>query len=258
MAAAVRGLGISAYNVLENWETAYLLARVALSLGRTAGALEGLARDQATAASTYHQSMAHKATGLRRHADAAAHLELGAQYAQDEAERRQRSEIALGASARLRPDAVASAKNRITEALDGQVQAFWQEIERSSHDPATEEPAGAEVVTPSSQPRSRSFSRRGVAIVLGTAVVALIVAGAVYMSSRDHTSGPGTASAPVALTPTSAAEARLRKAGALVNRGFRRQLVTLVSAAEEIDEYTRSSADIRSPNVLHCQGEFCA
>lgn len=165
VAAEVRGLGVRAYNVLEDWETAYLFARVALSLGRTAEALKDLARDQATAAGTYHQNLAHWATARRRRAEAAAHLELAADYAQDDDDRRHLLEIARGASARLRPDAVASAKRTISEALDGQVEALRREIEQASlrvHDQSPpEEPVVGDTVRSSSRRPSSSQSHAG-------------------------------------------------------------------------------------------------
>lgn len=227
VAAEIRGLGVSAYNVLEDWDSAYLLARVALSLGRTSEALTGLARDQATAACTYHQSMAHKATGLRRYAQAAAHLELAADYAQDDDDRRHLSNIARGASARLRSDAVVSAKTSISEALDHQVEAFRNEIEPgsvSTHDGTPTEAAK------SVRRRSPQPTRRGVAIAIAAAVA--VGLGGLYMVARvDGSGASGTRATPAeessdASSATSNPEEvslgdqRLREAAATVNDAF--------------------------------------
>ena len=186
VAAEVRGLGVSAYNVLEDWEKAYLLARLAFSLGRTAETLRSLARDQATAARTYHEDQANRATAAKRYLQVVAHLELAASYAEDDDDRQRLLEFARGAAAqsRLSADVVASAKTSISETLDRQLAALEQEIETADRR-GPDEKLSAEPVKPRTfeprrstppPPSAKSPARR-VALV---AVAAVIVFGGLY------------------------------------------------------------------------------
>ena len=237
VAGEVRGLGVSAYNVLEDWDAAYLFARAALSLGRSPDALRALARDQATAAVTYHQAEANKATAARRYSQVVAHLELAASFADDQDDRQQFLEYARGArvQSRLSADAVSSAKTQISDALDRQLATLQREIETGGASRGDDQPTKAagpvrRVRRRSPQPKSASSSRRGIAIAVAAAV-AVLGLGGLYMVARADGSGQTHAQATGAEPPsdgssgrssseTSLGEQRLREAAATVDDAF--------------------------------------
>lgn len=211
VANEVRGVGISAFNVLNDWDTSYLLAREALNLARTPEALGALARDQATVARTYHQDRADRETVAKRNARAAAHFELAADYAEDESGREHLLSVARGAmlQAKLAPDAVTSAKQAISDELARQLEAFEEEIERTSTrglaEPTVEEPperpfAAAAARRPAARPGLRPASSRRW-IVAALAVVLLCGVGVWYATLRGSGgSRPSTASASAVTT----------------------------------------------------------
>ena len=87
VAEEVRMLSVTAFNILDDWDAAYLLTRVAMEIARTPPTLAAIARDQATVALAYHQHQANQETAAGGTALAAAHFELAADFATEDEER---------------------------------------------------------------------------------------------------------------------------------------------------------------------------